>query len=156
MCSVHVWSCSKARMTFFGGGGFAWVQPVNTVKDNIIMESWVCVPAPASSSCGRRHEETRQWHPTACCVPETAGCPCTVPGEKHCVTRATRGWMESDSDLLPDFYLNVFRERVKYLFSHCHGLGEILFPWFINDIFARVIPIEIADWLLENIGRNRE
>lgn len=66
------------------------------------------------------------------------------PGEENCVTH-TSGWMESESDLLPVFYLNVFSESVKYLFGHCHGLGEVLFPWFINHILARVIPIEIAD-----------
>lgn len=53
--------------------------------------------------------------------------------------------MESESDLPPVLYLNVFSESVKYLFSHCHGLGEVLFPRFINDILAGVIPIEIAD-----------
>lgn len=106
------------------------------------MESCVRLPEPASSSCGQRHEETRLWHPTACCVPETAGCPCTGPEGKNCVTHITSGCMESNSDL---FYLDIFSERVKYLFRHCHGLGEILFAWFINDILAGVIPIEITD-----------
>lgn len=107
------------------------------------------IPVPASSSCGRRHEETRQWRPTACCVPEIAGCLCMGPDKKKNVTHTTSDWMESNSDLLHEFYLNVFSESVKYLFCHCHGLGEVLFPWFINDILPRVIPIEITDRLLD-------
>lgn len=88
MCWVHAWSCSKARMTDLGG--FAWVQPVNTVQDNRTTGSGVCVPAPASSSCGRRRAETPQWRPTACCGPETAGCPCMGPGKDNWVTAGDR------------------------------------------------------------------
>lgn len=106
------------------------------------------IPVPTSSSCGRKHEETRQWRPTACCVPETAGFLCMGPDKKNCVTHK-RDWMESNSDLFCVFYLNVLSESVKYLFCHCHCLGEVLFPWFINDILARVIPIEITDRLLD-------
>lgn len=146
MCSIHTRRCSKARMTFLW---FAWVQPINVVKDDITMEWHDFIPVPASSSCGRRHEENRQWRPTACCVPETAGCLCMGPDKKNCVTHTTSDWMESNSDLLCEFYLNVFSESVKYLFCHCHGLGEVLFPWFVNDILARVIPIEITDRLLD-------
>lgn len=127
---------------------FAWVQPINTEKDNIIMESYLCIPVPASSSCGQKHGESQRWHPTVCCVPETAGCPYMGPAKKRLLHNATSEWMESNSDFLSEFYLNVFSESVEYLFCYCHGLGEILFPWFINDILSRVIPIEITDWLL--------
>lgn len=148
MCSIHTQSCSKARMTFHW---FAWEQPINIVKDDIIMEWHDFIPVPASSSCGRRHEETRQWRPTVCCVPETAGCRCMGPGKKNCVTHTTMtGWSQIlIFFFLREFYLNVFSESVEYLFCHCHGLGEVLFSWFINHILARVIPIEITDRLLK-------
>lgn len=81
-------------------------------------------------------------------MPETAGCLCMGPDKKKHVAHSTSDWM-LNSDFLCDFYLNVFSKSVKYLFCHCHGLGEVLFPWFINDILARVIPIEITDRFLD-------
>lgn len=47
------------------------------------------------------------------------------------------------------FYLNVFRQTVKYLLGHRHGFGEILFARLINHVLARIVPVEITDGLLQ-------
>lgn len=46
-------------------------------------------------------------------------------------------------------YLNVLSQTVKNLLCHCHGFGEILFAWIIDDVLARVVPVEITDRFLD-------
>lgn len=45
-------------------------------------------------------------------------------------------------------YLDVLREAVEHLFSDRHGLGKVPLALLLNDIFARVVPVEVADGLL--------
>lgn len=45
-------------------------------------------------------------------------------------------------------YLYVLGEAVEHLFSHRHGLGEVPLALLLNDVLARVVPVEVADGLL--------
>lgn len=46
-------------------------------------------------------------------------------------------------------YLDVFGECIKNLLGHIYCLREIPLALFINNIFARIIPVEITDGLLD-------
>lgn len=45
-------------------------------------------------------------------------------------------------------YLDILSEAVEHLFSHRHGLGKVPLALLLNDILARVVPVEVADGLL--------
>lgn len=45
-------------------------------------------------------------------------------------------------------YLNVLCESVEDLFGYIDCFGEIPLALFIDDVFPRVVPVEIADGLL--------
>lgn len=45
-------------------------------------------------------------------------------------------------------YLNVLGEAVEHLFSHRHGLGKVPLALLLNDILARVVPVEVTDGFL--------
>lgn len=50
-------------------------------------------------------------------------------------------------------YLDVLSEAVEHLLSHRHGLGKVPLALLLNDILARVVPVEIADGLLGGADR---
>lgn len=54
-----------------------------------------------------------------------------------------RGW----------FYLNIFREAVEHLLGHRHGLGKVPFALLLDDVLARIVPVEVADGFLGSWGR---
>ena len=66
--------------------------------------------------------------------------------EKPCVTCIKA---ESKCQISFRFYLNIFSQAVENLFRHHNSFGEILFAGIINDVLARVIPVEITDRLLD-------
>lgn len=45
--------------------------------------------------------------------------------------------------------LNILSEWVEYLFSYRQSFGEVDFSSLINDVFARVVPIEVTDRFLK-------
>lgn len=45
-------------------------------------------------------------------------------------------------------YLDVLGEAVEHLFSYRHGFGEVSLSLLLNDILARVVPVEVADGFL--------
>lgn len=45
-------------------------------------------------------------------------------------------------------YLDVLSEAVEHLFSYRHGFGEVPLALFIDDILARVVPVEVTDGFL--------
>lgn len=45
-------------------------------------------------------------------------------------------------------YLDVLGEAVEHLFSYRHGFGEVSLSLFLDDILARVVPVEVTDGFL--------
>lgn len=54
-------------------------------------------------------------------------------------------YISSNIEMLKHTYLNILSKSVKDLFCHLDSFGEIPLPLFINNIFPRVIPIEITN-----------
>ena len=52
-------------------------------------------------------------------------------------------------------HLYVFCQAVEDLLGHRHGLGEVPLAWLINDVFSRVVPVEVTDGLLQGAGGRR-
>lgn len=46
-------------------------------------------------------------------------------------------------------YLDVLRQGVEHLLGHIDGLGEVPLSLFVDDIFTRVVPVEVTDRLLQ-------
>lgn len=46
-------------------------------------------------------------------------------------------------------YLNVLSERIEDLFRYCQRSGEVQLSVLVDDIFSRVIPVEITYGFLE-------
>ncbi len=49
-----------------------------------------------------------------------------------------------------DSYLNIFSQWVEYLLGNRQSFGEVEFSSFINDIFARIVPVEVTDRFLKS------
>lgn len=47
-------------------------------------------------------------------------------------------------------HLNVLRQRVEYLLGDRKSLGEVQLSRVVDDVFTRVVPVKVADGLLEN------
>lgn len=45
-------------------------------------------------------------------------------------------------------YLDVLGEAVEHLFSYRHGFGEVSLSLLLDDILARVVPVEVTDGFL--------
>lgn len=67
----------------------------------------------------------------------------------------TRRWATSPPLPSRRPYLDVLSEAVEHLFSHRHGLGKVPLALLLNDILARVVPVEITDGLLGDGQRVR-
>lgn len=52
-------------------------------------------------------------------------------------------------------YLDILCESVKHLFCYLDCFGEVPLPLLIDHVFPRVVPIEIADGLLEERPRGK-
>lgn len=48
-------------------------------------------------------------------------------------------------------YLDVLSERIENLLGHIYCLGKIPLALLIDNIFPRIIPVEVTDGLLERI-----
>lgn len=61
------------------------------------------------------------------------------------------GWMRAALSLqVPESwpYLDVLSEAVEHLFSYRHGFGEVPLALLVDDILARVVPVEVTDGFL--------
>lgn len=87
---------------------FVGVTQINIFHSRGVINVMILVPVPASSSCGRRREGTQQWHPTACCGPETAGFLCKGPMERNWVLLHGKKPAALEVWFFFKFYLNVF------------------------------------------------
>lgn len=47
-------------------------------------------------------------------------------------------------------HLNVLRQRVENLLSDRKSFGEVQLSRVVDDVFTRVVPVKVADGLLEN------
>lgn len=45
-------------------------------------------------------------------------------------------------------YLDVLGEAVEHLFGDRHGFGEVSLSLILDDILARVVPVEVTDGFL--------
>lgn len=116
-------------------------------------------PAPelASSSCGRTRAGIPPRRPRGGCAPGSAGSRCRGPAGGGLREGAARrgGRLPRSAPAAGGPYLDVLREAVEHLFSHRHGLGKVPLALLLNDILARVVPVEITDGLLGAGGRQR-
>lgn len=69
------------------------------------------------------------------------------------------GWPEAPAGVLDEGssassgpecgpYLDVLGEAVEHLFRYRHGFGEVSLSLLLNDILARVVPVEVTDGFL--------
>lgn len=116
-------------------------------------------PEPASSSCGRTRAETPPRHPRGGCGPDSAGFQCRVPEDRRWHEAPEGGgeggrrggWVRAAlPPQVPESwpYLDVLSEAVEDLFSYRHGFGEVPLALLIDDILARVVPVEVTDGFL--------
>lgn len=107
-----------------------------------------CLPETASSAYVQKRAGTQQPRPTGDCERGSADSLCKGPENTHwvllsCSTSLSTSWKSGDRP-----YLNVLCESVEDLFGYIDCFGEIPLALFIDDVFPRIVPVEIADGLL--------
>lgn len=116
----------------------------------------VCVEVGSLYLCQLHHHVGKDVEEAHHCIPQPAvgqgllvACTRTLRGDHrvHTVTHIPSNIQSSTycTDEWVYTHLDVLSQTVKDLFSHCHGLGEVLLAWLIDDLFPRVIPVEITD-----------
>lgn len=118
----------------------------------------VIVPETASFACWQTHAGSQQLHPKVCCEPNSAGSQCTGPkGQKENtpdeIFSNTIIFYFADFKVLAErsaAYLNVLSQWVEYLLGNRQSFGEVDSSSLVDDIFARVVPVEVADRFLKS------
>lgn len=91
--------------------------------------------------------------------------PIQGPCEKHEERHMMRGkktkhqiniryrWEQNQKSFIEGaaLHLNVLSERVEYLLCNIQSFGEVDFPSLINDILARVVPVEVTNGFLKKM-----